>query len=71
MDELRAEIPNHGLLDPRENAAEASNQAKIRNFCLNLAESANMGRVHQKGAPENIPLASGKLLNVQRELPGR
>ena len=68
MDDFGTEIGKSGLFDPRENAAEASKQVKMGKFCLNLAESASMGRVHQMGAPENIPSASGKLLSVQREL---
>ena len=71
MDDVAIEIGKSGFSNPRENAAEASKQAKMGNFCLNLAESASMRRVPQKGAPENIPSASGKLLSVQRELSGR
>ena len=53
--ESMVDFGTSGLLDPRENAAEGSKTAKIRNFCLNLGESARMGWVDQKGAPENIP----------------
>ena len=48
MDDFRIENGKSGFSDPRENAAEASKQAKIGKFCLNLAELASMRRVPQK-----------------------